>query len=59
MRADYYRYVAENIEESRKKTFANLSLNSYNEAMKTAISLEVVNPIRLELALISQFFTMK
>jgi 14-3-3 protein epsilon len=51
MKADYYRYVAENIEESRKKTYADHSLNSYNEAMKTAETLEVVNPIRLGLAL--------
>jgi len=51
MKADYYRYVAENIEESRKKTYADQSLNSYNEAMKTAETLEVINPIRLGLAL--------
>jgi len=51
MKADYYRYVAENIEESRKKSFADQSLASYNEAMKNAESLEVINPIRLGLAL--------
>lgn len=51
MKADYFRYVAENIEESRKKSFADQSLNSYNEAMKTAETLEVINPIRLGLAL--------
>jgi 14-3-3 protein epsilon len=51
MKADYYRYIAENIEESRKKTFADHSLNSYNEAMSSAENLEVVNPIRLGLAL--------
>jgi len=51
MKADYFRYVAENIEESRKKSFADHSLASYNEAMKHAESLEVINPIRLGLAL--------
>ena len=51
MKADYYRYVAENIEESRKKSFADQSLNSYNEAMTSAETLEVINPIRLGLAL--------
>jgi 14-3-3 protein epsilon len=51
MKADYYRYVAENIEESRKKSFADQSLASYNEAMKNAETLEVINPIRLGLAL--------
>jgi 14-3-3 protein epsilon len=51
MKADYFRYVAENIEESRKKSFADHSLDSYNEAMNHAESLEVINPIRLGLAL--------
>jgi 14-3-3 protein epsilon len=51
MKADYFRYVAESIDESRKKTFADQSLNSYNEAMKTANTLDVINPIRLGLAL--------
>lgn len=51
MKADYYRYVAENIEESRKKSFADQSLASYKEAMKNAETLEVINPIRLGLAL--------
>ena len=51
MKADYFRYVAENIEESRKSSFSESSLNSYNEAMKTAETLDVINPIRLGLAL--------
>jgi len=51
MKADYYRYIAENIEESRKKSFGDKSLASYNEAMKNAENLEVINPIRLGLAL--------
>jgi len=51
MKADYFRYIAENIEEARKKTYADHSLNSYNEAMKNAENLEVINPIRLGLAL--------
>lgn len=51
MKADYYRYVAENIDESRKKKFSDGSLSSYNEAMKSSEGLEIVNPIRLGLAL--------
>ena len=51
MKADYYRYVAENIDESRKKKFSDGSLASYNEAMKSSEGLEIVNPIRLGLAL--------
>jgi len=51
MKADYYRYIAENIEPERKKTFADKSLGSYEEAMNTANNLDITNPIRLGLAL--------
>lgn len=51
MKADYYRYIAENIEAERKKTFADKSLASYEEAMNTANNLDITNPIRLGLAL--------
>ena len=51
MKADYFRYIAENIEDERKKKFSDFSLASYNEAMKSAQTLDVVNPIRLGLAL--------
>jgi len=51
MKADYYRYIAENIEAERKKIFADKSLASYEEAMNTANNLDITNPIRLGLAL--------
>jgi len=51
MKADYYRYIAENIEAERKKSYADKSLASYDEAMNIANNLEITNPIRLGLAL--------
>lgn len=51
MKADYYRYIAENIEAERKKAFADKSLSSYESAMQCAENLEITNPIRLGLAL--------
>jgi 14-3-3 protein epsilon len=51
MKADYYRYIAENIEAERKKSFGDKSLASYDEAMNIADNLEITNPIRLGLAL--------
>jgi len=51
MKADYYRYIAENIEAERKKSFGDKSLASYDEAMNIANNLEITNPIRLGLAL--------
>lgn len=51
MKADYYRYIAENVEGEQKKTFADGSLKSYNEATEAAKALSITNPIRLGLAL--------
>lgn len=51
MKADYYRYIAENVEGDAKKTYADHSLQSYTEASEVAKSLSISNPIRLGLAL--------
>lgn len=51
MKADYYRYIAENVDGERKKEFADNSMASYNEAMEIAKGLPISNPIRLGLAL--------
>jgi 14-3-3 protein epsilon len=51
MKADYYRYVAENVEGDSKKTYADKSMQSYTEAMEQAKELAITNPIRLGLAL--------
>ena len=51
MKADYYRYIAENVEGEAKKNFADHSMNSYNEATKAANELSITNPIRLGLSL--------
>lgn len=51
MKADYYRYIAENVEGEAKKTHADNSLKSYNEASEAAKGLAITNPIRLGLAL--------
>ncbi len=51
MTADYYRYMAENVEGDQKKTFGESSLKSYNLASDEAKQLEIKNPIRLGLAL--------
>ena len=51
MTADYYRYMAENVEGDQKKTFGENSLKSYNLASNEAKQLAIGNPIRLGLAL--------
>jgi 14-3-3 protein epsilon len=51
MTADYYRYMAENVEGDQKKTFGENSLKSYNLASDNAKQLAIGNPIRLGLAL--------
>jgi len=51
MKADYYRYIAENVEGDSKKQYAEQSLKSYNDATEAAKSLSISNPIRLGLAL--------
>lgn len=51
MKADYFRYIAENVEGDRKQTYSQSSLKSYEDATAAANNLEVVNPIRLGLAL--------
>jgi 14-3-3 protein epsilon len=51
MVADYYRYMAENVEGDQKKTFGENSLKSYNLASEDAKKLSIGNPIRLGLAL--------
>lgn len=51
MTADYYRYMAENVEGESKKMFGENSLKSYNSASEDAKKLPIENPIRLGLAL--------
>lgn len=51
MKADYFRYVAENIEGELKQQHAENSRKSYDEASKAAKELPITNPIRLGLAL--------
>jgi 14-3-3 protein epsilon len=51
MTADYYRYMAENVDGEQKKTFGENSLKSYNLASEDAKKLGIGNPIRLGLAL--------
>lgn len=51
MKADYYRYIAENIEGDKKKIYSESSMKSYQEAMDQAKELNISNPIRLGLAL--------
>lgn len=51
MKADYYRYIAENVEGEDKKTHADNSMKSYTEASEAAKELSITNPIRLGLAL--------
>ena len=51
MKADYYRYIAENVDGESKKSYAEQSLKSYDEATEAAKSLSISNPIRLGLAL--------
>jgi 14-3-3 protein epsilon len=51
MTADYYRYMAENVDGEQKKQFGENSLKSYNLASEDAKKLGIENPIRLGLAL--------
>jgi 14-3-3 protein epsilon len=51
MKADYFRYIAENVEGDRKQTYSQSSLKSYEDATAAANNLAIVNPIRLGLAL--------
>jgi 14-3-3 protein epsilon len=51
MKADYFRYIAENMEPSEKKEYADHSMESYKQAMDIAGGLPIHNPIRLGLAL--------
>jgi 14-3-3 protein epsilon len=51
MKADYYRYIAENVDGEAKSKYSNLSNKSYEEATASAKDLAISNPIRLGLAL--------
>jgi 14-3-3 protein epsilon len=51
MIADYYRYIAENVSGEGKKTYAENSKKSYEEATNFAKELPISNPIKLGLAL--------
>jgi 14-3-3 protein epsilon len=51
MKADYFRYVAENIDGEKKKTYSESSMKSYQQAMTESKDLSISNPIRLGLAL--------
>jgi 14-3-3 protein epsilon len=51
MKADYYRYIAENVDGEAKTKYSNLSNKSYEEATASAKELNISNPIRLGLAL--------
>lgn len=51
MKADYYRYIAENMEGDNKKKYSDASLKSYEDATEVAKNLSIINPIRLGLAL--------
>jgi 14-3-3 protein epsilon len=51
MKADYFRYIAENMDAEGKKEYAENSKKSYEDAMSIAKELSISNPIRLGLAL--------
>ena len=51
MKADYFRYIAENVSGDMRDSFADQSLKSYNQATEAASHLAISNPIRLGLAL--------
>jgi len=51
MKADYYRYIAENVDGEKKKTYSESSMKSYQQAMEESKDLSISNPIRLGLAL--------
>ena len=51
MKADYFRYIAENVEGDKKKSYSDSSMSSYQAAMDVSKDLNISNPIRLGLAL--------
>lgn len=51
MKADYYRYIAENVDGDLKKTYSDKSLASYNDALAVSKDLGYNNSIKLGLAL--------
>ena len=51
MKADFYRYTAENIEGQMKSMYASESLSNYKEAEKLASKLDILNPTKLSLML--------
>lgn len=51
MIGDYFRYIAENLEDEKKDNYAQKSLEAYEKAFADASSLSITNPIRLGLAL--------
>jgi 14-3-3 protein epsilon len=51
MKADYYRYIAENMEGDKKTTYGEKSSQCYTDATSSANNLAITNPIRLGLAL--------
>lgn len=48
---DYYRYIAENIEDSKKNIYSDKCLKAYNDARDFAKELSCTNHVRLGLAL--------
>jgi 14-3-3 protein epsilon len=57
MKADYFRYISENVEITNRKLFSENSLKTYFEAMELAKKLQITNQLRLALALnLSIFF---
>ena len=57
MKADFLRYIAENVEITNRKLFSENSLKTYFEAMELAKKLQITNQLRLALALnLSIFF---
>ncbi len=51
MKADYFRYIAENVDGDKKKSYSESSMKSYQQAMDDSKELNISNPIRLGLAL--------
>lgn len=51
IKGDYYRYIAENLEGDERKTMADNATQSYKLAMDISKQLDIINPIRLGLAL--------
>lgn len=48
---DYYRYIAENIDNEKRSSYSDKSLLAYNEAREHAKNLKAIDPVRLGLAL--------